>query len=104
MKILLTTSVASAWPYIQEMIEELERQGINVKVFDINDLPTRGRVSLEKNTEPYRRLMAAELEGTIPRLSFASSGLSGALAAKHALRLDFQPGPMVDDSEIFSMK
>lgn len=86
MKILLTTSVASAWPYIQEMIEELERQGVNVKVFDINDLPTRGRVSLEKNTEPYRRLMAAELEGTIPRNRVLTRAFLNGLLFKSGIR------------------
>ena len=62
MKILLTTSVASAWPYIQEMIEELERQGVNVKVFDINDLgrpPLLTRLAFRAPALRYQASVAA---------------------------------------------
>ena len=43
MKILLATSVVMAWPYIQELTDELEGQGAKVTLLNINDV---GRLPL----------------------------------------------------------
>src|ERR1035441_865927 len=42
MKILIVTSLVGSWPYLPEMLEELEKRGQSLEVFDINDLGPMG--------------------------------------------------------------
>jgi hypothetical protein len=42
MKILIATSLAGSWPYIPEMLQEFEKRGQHVEVFDINDCGPMG--------------------------------------------------------------
>jgi hypothetical protein len=58
MKVLIVTSFAGSWPYIPEMLEELERCGERAQVFDIDDLGRPGLMAMVAFRVPKLRYAA----------------------------------------------